>query len=49
MMRGATTMATIFALGLVSTGLAQTTQTPDKPEVQKENSAVKSPVAPRPK
>ena len=34
--------ASIFALGLASAGLAQTTQTPAKPEVKKEATAVKS-------
>ena len=42
-----TITAAIFALGLVSAGLAQTTQTPAKPEVKKESSAVATPVAPK--
>ncbi len=40
-----TITAAIFALGLVSAGLAQTTQTPAKPEVKKESSAVQTPAA----
>ena len=42
-----TITAAIFALGLVSAGLAQTTQTPAKPEVKKESSAVTTPAAPK--
>jgi hypothetical protein len=34
-----TITAAIFALGLVSAGLAQTTQTPEKPAVKTETSA----------
>ena len=40
-----TITAAIFALGLVSAGLAQTTQTPAKPEVKKESAAVQTPAA----
>lgn len=40
-----TITAAIFALGLVSAGLAQTTQTPAKPEVKKESTAVQTPAA----
>jgi hypothetical protein len=40
-----TVTAAIFALGLVSAGLAQTTQTPAKPEVKKETGAVATPAA----
>jgi hypothetical protein len=43
-----TLTAAIFALGLVSAGLAQTSQTPEKPKVKTETSApavVKSEVA----
>ena len=40
-----TITAAIFALGLVTAGLAQTTQTPAKPEVKKESPAVQTPVA----
>ncbi len=42
-----TITATIFALGLASAGLAQTTQTPAKPEVKKEATAVTTPAAPK--
>jgi hypothetical protein len=42
-----TITAAIFALGLVSAGLAQTTQTPAKPEVKKEAGAVATPAAPK--
>ena len=38
-----TITAAIFALGLVTAGLAQTTQTPAKPEVKKESTAVSDP------
>ncbi len=38
-----TITAAIFALGLASAGLAQTTQTPAKSEVQKEGTAVTAP------
>ena len=40
-----TITAAIFALGLVSAGLAQTTQTPVKPEVKKESTVVQTPSA----
>ena len=40
-----TITAAIFALGLTSAGLAQTTQTPAKPEVKKESTAVQTPAA----
>ncbi len=40
-----TITAAIFALGLASAGLAQTTQTPAKPEVKKEGTAVQAPVS----
>lgn len=40
-----TITAAIFALGLVSAGLAQTAQTPVKPEVKKESTAVQTPAA----
>ena len=42
-----TITAAIFALGLVSAGLAQTTQTPAKPEVKKEAGALATPAAPK--
>jgi hypothetical protein len=38
-----TITAAIFALGLTSAGLAQTTQTPAKPEVKKEATTVQTP------
>ncbi len=40
-----TISAAIFALGLTSAGLAQTTQTPAKPEVKKEATTVQTPAA----
>ena len=40
-----TITAAIFALGLASAALAQTTQTPAKPEVKKESTAVQTPAA----
>ena len=40
-----TISAAIFALGLTSVGLAQTTQTPAKPEVKQESTAVQTPAA----
>ena len=40
-----TISAAIFALGLTSAGLAQTTQTPAKPEVKKESTTVQTPAA----
>jgi len=40
-----TITAAIFALGLVSAGLAQTAQTPAKPEVKQESTAVQTPAA----
>ncbi len=40
-----TISAAIFALGLTSAGLAQTTQTPAKPEVKQESTAVQTPAA----
>jgi hypothetical protein len=40
-----TITAAIFALGLTSVGLAQTTQTPPKPEVKQESTAVQTPAA----
>ena len=40
-----TITAAIFALGLVSAGLAQTAQTPAKPEVKQESTAIQTPAA----
>jgi hypothetical protein len=40
-----TITAAIFALGLVSAGLAQTAQTPAKPEVKQESTTVQTPAA----
>lgn len=40
-----TITAAIFALGLTSAALAQTTQTPAKPEVKKESTTVQTPAA----
>ena len=40
-----TITAAIFALGLTTAGLAQTTQTPAKPEVKQESTAVQTPAA----
>jgi len=40
-----TITAAMFALGLTSAALAQTTQTPAKPEVKKESTAVQTPSA----
>ncbi|MCL4501978.1 MAG: hypothetical protein M1438_08985 [Deltaproteobacteria bacterium] len=40
-----TITAAIFALGLTSAALAQTTQTPAKPEVKKESTVVQTPSA----
>jgi hypothetical protein len=42
-----TITAAIFALGLASAGLAQTTQTPAKPEVKKEATTVTTPATPK--
>ncbi|MFI5330216.1 MAG: hypothetical protein ACHQ2F_04160 [Desulfobaccales bacterium] len=40
-----TISAAIFVLGLTSAGLAQTAQTPAKPEVKQESTAVQTPAA----
>ena len=40
-----TISAAIFALGLTTAGLAQTAQTPAKPEVKQESTAVQTPAA----